>query len=59
MLLWLFVIVAGLAVGAGLYEMRINVPRWFRRSGATGIQIDAEARRTGPENGKSVARPPN
>ena len=28
--LWLFVIFSGLAAGAGLYEARINVPRWFR-----------------------------
>ena len=27
-LLWLFVILAGLAVGAGLYEMRVVVPLW-------------------------------
>ncbi len=44
-LLWLFVIFSGLAVGAGLYEMRINVPRWFRRSDRSGMQIDAAAMR--------------
>lgn len=27
--LWLFVIVLGIAFGAGLYETRINVPRWM------------------------------
>jgi hypothetical protein len=29
LLLWLFVVFAGIAAGAGLYELRINVPRWF------------------------------
>jgi hypothetical protein len=42
-LLWLFVIFSGLAVGAGLYELRVNVPRWFRRAGRSGMRIDAEA----------------
>jgi hypothetical protein len=35
-LLWLFVVFGGIAVGAGLYEMRINVPRWFASTGGSG-----------------------
>ena len=27
-LLWLFVILAGIVIGAGLYEMRVTVPLW-------------------------------
>jgi len=41
-ILWLFVIFSGLAAGAGLYEMRINVPRWFPRRGGV-VVVDAEA----------------
>lgn len=41
-ILWLFVIVSGLAVGAGLYEMRINIPRWFPRKDGV-VSIDAAA----------------
>jgi hypothetical protein len=41
-ILWLFVIFSGLAAGAGLYEMRINVPRWFPRRGGVMV-VDAEA----------------
>ncbi len=41
-ILWLFVIFCGLAAGAGLYEMRINVPRWFPRRGGV-VVVDAEA----------------
>ncbi len=44
-LLWLFVIFSGLAIGAGLYEMRIVVPRWFSRRSGFGIQINSEAMR--------------
>jgi hypothetical protein len=48
-LLWLFVIVSGISVGAGLYEMRINVPRWFPAHGSTvgvdAIQSDDSGRR--------------
>jgi Domain of unknown function (DUF1772) len=41
-ILWLFVMFSGLAAGAGLYEMRINVPRWFpRRDGV--VAVDAAA----------------
>lgn len=45
-LLRLFVVFSGLAAGAGLYEMRINVPRWFRHDGDLGVRVDAEAMRT-------------
>jgi hypothetical protein len=41
-ILWLFVIFSGLAAGAGLYEMRINVPRWFPRRGGV-VAVDADA----------------
>ena len=42
-LLWLLVIFSGIAVGAGLYEARINVPRWFARDAgsAMGVNVDA------------------
>jgi hypothetical protein len=40
--LWLFVVFGGIAVGAGFYEMRINVPRWFPRA-AAGVRINSEA----------------
>jgi len=40
-LLWLFVIFGGIAVGAGLYEMRINVPRWFAPHSPTPVDISA------------------
>lgn len=41
--LWLFVIFSGTAVGAGFYEARINVPRWFAPAAgsATGVNVDA------------------
>ena len=42
-LLWLFVIVSGIAVGAGLYEMRVNVPRWFSAADGTAIRVNAAA----------------
>ncbi len=45
MLLWLFVINLGVALGAGLYEGRINVPRWIETS-ADGVRHwNAEAAR--------------
>ena len=42
-LLWVFVIFSGIAVGAGLYEMRINVPHWFARAttSETFVNVDA------------------
>lgn len=33
-LLWLFVLNLGIAFGAGLYEHRINIPRWLPESGS-------------------------
>jgi len=33
-LLWLFVLNLGIAFGAGLYEHRINIPRWLTDTGA-------------------------
>ena len=44
--LWLFVIFGGLAAGAGLYEMRINVPRWFTVVSGGAVRVDASAMTT-------------
>lgn len=44
--LWLFVIFSGIAVGAGLYEMRINVPRWFAPVAGSAIRVDVDAIRS-------------
>ena len=44
--LWLFVIVSGIAVGAGLYELRINVPRWFAPAAGSAIRINVDAIRS-------------
>ncbi|MGH7519088.1 MAG: DUF1772 domain-containing protein [Gemmatimonadales bacterium] len=44
-LLWLFVINLGIAFGAGLYEGRIEFPRWLSRSAASGYQWNAAAAR--------------
>lgn len=41
--LWLFVIFGGIAVGAGLYEMRVNVPRWFTPAGGSAASVNVEA----------------
>jgi len=43
--LWLFVINLGIALGAGLYESQIVVPRWIDPSRATEAAWDAEAAR--------------
>jgi hypothetical protein len=45
-LLWLFVINLGIAFGAGLYEQRIILPQWFRRSAEPGIRVDIAAMRS-------------
>jgi hypothetical protein len=45
-LLWLFVVFSGIAVGAGLYEMRITVPQWFSRSPESRIRVNSEAMRS-------------
>jgi len=42
LLLWLFVINLGIALGAGLYEGRIVVPRWLQAEGST-LHWNAEA----------------
>lgn len=41
--LWLFVVFSGIAVGAGLYEMRVNVPRWFTALGNSPACVNALA----------------
>jgi hypothetical protein len=45
-LLWLFVVFSGIAVGAGLYEMRVNVPRWFTIERGTAIRVNADVIRS-------------
>lgn len=45
-LLWLFVVFSGIAVGAGLYEMRVNVPRWFTTVEGAAIRVNADAIRS-------------
>lgn len=45
LLLWLFVINLGVAFGAGLYESRIEFPRWLSPSGGSTYRWDAEAAR--------------
>lgn len=44
-LLWLFVINLGIAFGAGLYESRIEFPRWLSSSATSSLQWNAEAAR--------------
>jgi hypothetical protein len=44
-LLWLFVINLGLALGAGLYESRITVPHWIGRGADDELHWNAEAAR--------------
>ncbi len=44
-LLWLFVINLGIALGAGLYESRIVVPRWISASPESVHHWNAEAAR--------------
>jgi hypothetical protein len=41
--LWMFVVYSGIAFGAGLYELRVNVPRWFtpKRGSARSVNVDA------------------
>src|SRR5216117_2366222 len=45
-LLWLFVINHGIAVGAGLSEQRIILPQWFTRSPGSGIRVDGASMRS-------------
>jgi hypothetical protein len=42
-LLWLFVINLGIALGAGLYETRIILPQWFIKSPEIGFQVNGKA----------------
>jgi hypothetical protein len=44
-LLWLFVLNLGIALGAGLYEARIEVPQWLVYSAEFGYHWNAEAAR--------------
>jgi hypothetical protein len=44
-LLWLFVVNLGLAVGAGLYESRIVVPHWIGTGADDELHWNAEAAR--------------
>jgi hypothetical protein len=44
-LLWLFVLNLGVALGAGLYETRMVLPQWFGPT-ATGYPANAEAMHT-------------
>jgi hypothetical protein len=44
-LLWLFVLFLGIAYGAGIYEKRIAVPRWFSSSQGSGPHWNADAAR--------------
>ncbi len=43
MLLALFILNLGVALGAGLYETRIVIPLWFPRSVKAGYQINSQA----------------
>lgn len=45
-LLWLFVINLGIALGAGVYEGQIVVPDWIGTSSEAGAQWDADAARS-------------
>ena len=45
-LLWLFVVFSGIAVGAGLYELRVNVPRWFAPAAGPAIRVNVDAIRS-------------
>lgn len=46
LLLVAFVINLGIALGAGLYEVRIVLPLWFRRTSVNGYEVDDEAMHT-------------
>ena len=49
--LWMFVVCNGVAVGAGLYELRVNVPRWFPPIRGTARSVNVEAI-TGDDSGR-------
>jgi len=42
-LLWLFIINLGIAFGAGLYETRIILPQWFKKSPGNGLLVNSAA----------------
>jgi len=44
-LLFLFIINLGTAFGAGIYEARIVLPQWFRKSGGSDYIVDVAAMR--------------
>jgi len=46
LLLLLFVVAQGIALGAGLYEQRIVVPRWMGRAGTGAPYLNDNAMRT-------------
>lgn len=46
LMLWLFVILLGIAFGAGIYEHRIVVPRWIETTGDSGGHWHADAARS-------------
>jgi len=49
LILWLFVLNLGVALGAGLYEARVVIPQWTRSPSGTGVHWNTElARRTDP-----------
>lgn len=45
LVLWLFIINLGIALGAGLYETRIEIPQWLILLPESGYQWNAEAAR--------------
>jgi len=46
LILLLFIMTQGIALGAGLYEQRIVVPQWMGRAGSGEPYLDAVAMRT-------------
>ena len=49
LILWLFVLNLGVALGAGLYEARVVLPQWTQSASGAGVHWNAElARRTDP-----------
>jgi hypothetical protein len=49
LILWLFLLTLGVALGAGLYEARVVLPQWTTPPSGPGFRWDAElARRTDP-----------
>jgi hypothetical protein len=49
LILWLFLLNLGVALGAGLYEARVVLPQWTRPASGAGFHWNVElARRTDP-----------